>query len=140
QFQINDCDAEFALTLTLFYHTLKQIQPQTKLKTIIVSNIKEYLPPIARPLFTLAKEKKTGHRLESIASGDHWFQDLLTRFNGQKPNIKVSKDDIALFQYTGGTTGISKAAMGTHRNLVANMLQSRACLLGKNAAKGGSKI
>jgi long-chain acyl-CoA synthetase len=118
-YQINDCDAEIVICLSLFYNLIKQIQPETKVKKVIVSNIKEYLPPVAKILFTLAKEKKEGHRVE-VKSGDHWFQDLLTKYQGKKSNVKVNPDDVALFQYTGGTTGVSKGAMGTHRALVVN--------------------
>lgn len=122
-YQINDCDAEFIITLTMFYKLVKEIQPQTKAKTVIVANIKEYLPTPARILFTLAKEKKDGHYLENVASGDYWFQDLLTRYAGQKSSVTVTPEDLAIFQYTGGTTGVSKAAMSQHKALVANMLQ-----------------
>jgi long-chain acyl-CoA synthetase len=140
QFQINDCDAEIALTLTLTYNLLKQIQSKTKLKTLIVANVKEYLPPLARTLFTLAKEKKSGHRLEKIASGDHWLQDLLTRNAGRRPNLPIGPDDLALFQYTGGTTGVSKAAVSTHRALVANTLQCKAMLLGSDQDRGSREV
>jgi long-chain acyl-CoA synthetase len=50
QFQINDCDAEIVITLSPFYGMLKQIQGGTKVKHIIVTNIKEYLPPLAKTL------------------------------------------------------------------------------------------
>lgn len=127
-YQINDCDAEFVITLTLFYNLLKQIQPETKARTIIVANIKEYLPPLARTLFTLAKEKKEGHRIEALQPGDHWFQDILTRYAGRSVTVDVGPEDMAIFQYTGGTTGVSKAAMSQHKALVANMLQVHAIL------------
>jgi long-chain acyl-CoA synthetase len=127
QYQINDCDAEFVLALSLFYPLIKQIQPGTKVKTVIVANIKEYMPAAARVLFTLAMEKKGGHRIEGgLASGDMWFQDVLQRYAGRKPNVTTEPDDLALFQYTGGTTGISKGAMATHRALVANTTQIQA--------------
>jgi long-chain acyl-CoA synthetase len=119
--QLNDCDAEFVIALTLFYNLLKQVQPQTKVKHVILANIKEYFPPIAKFLFTLAKEKKDGHRVETLHSGDMWFQDVLQKHAGQKPNVDVRASDIALFQYTGGTTGVSKGAMGAHGALVANV-------------------
>jgi len=122
QYQIDDCDAEIVITLSLFYNTLKQIQSGTKAKTIIVANIKEYMPPAAKLLFTLAKEKKDGHRVE-LAAGDLWFQDVLKQNTGRKPNVQVGADDVALFQYTGGTTGVSKGAMSTHRALVSNTTQ-----------------
>lgn len=123
-FQINDCDAKIVITLTLFYAMIKEIQPKTQLKTVIATNVKEALSPPARLLFTLAKEKKDGHRVEALAAGDHWLPDLLKRYAGQKPNVSVTGSDLALFQYTGGTTGVSKAAMAAHRALVANTLQA----------------
>jgi long-chain acyl-CoA synthetase len=126
QFQINDCDAEFVIVLSLFYSLFKQIQSGTKVKHVIVTNIKEYLPAVAKVLFSLTREKKDGHRVEQLASGDFWLQDVLKRYEGQKPSIRVMPSDLALFQYTGGTTGVSKGAMLTHRNLLANMLQIQA--------------
>jgi len=126
--QINDCDAEFILTMTLFYPLVKQIQPQTKVKTVIAANIKEYLPPLAKLLFTLVREKKDGHYIENVEAGDYWFQDLLHKYDGQQANVEVSSDDLAIFQYTGGTTGVPKAAMSQHRALVANMLQTEGIL------------
>lgn len=126
--QINDCDAEFVLTMTLFYGLVKRIQPQTRAKTVIVANIKEYLPGLAKFLFTIAKEKKEGHFLEDVEEGDYWLQELLGRFDGKRPNVVVKPDDLAIFQYTGGTTGVAKAAMSKHRALVANMLQAESIL------------
>lgn len=128
QYQINDCDAEFVIAMSLFYNTVKKIQPKTKVKQVIVTNVKEYFPGAGKLLFTLAKEKKDGHRVESLAAGDVWLQDVLTQYAGQKPNVNVTPEDLALFQYTGGTTGISKAAMSTHGALVANTLQMTAVL------------
>lgn len=128
QFQLNDSEAKFAITLSLFYKTLKQIQPETRIKGVIVSNIKEYFPPLAKMLFTLAREKKEGHRIETLVDGDVWLQDVLAKYAGQKSDILVSPDDLCIYQYTGGTTGTAKAAMSTHRALVANTLQMAAML------------
>src|SRR5690606_37852496 len=94
-FQINDCDAEIVVTMSLFYPQVKAIQPQTKVKTVIVTNVKEYLPPLARVLFTLAKEKKEGHRVEALAPGDHWLQDVLVKYAGKQPQVVVGPDDLA---------------------------------------------
>ncbi|MDQ7024289.1 MAG: long-chain fatty acid--CoA ligase [Anaerolineae bacterium] len=121
--QIDDSDAKIIVTLTLFYNTIKEIQGETKAKTVIVANIKEPLPGLAKLLFTIAREKKDGHYLENVKSGDYWFQDLLTKYDGKQVNVDVSPQDLALFQYTGGTTGVSKAAMARHSALVANMIQ-----------------
>ena len=126
--QINDCDAEYVLTMTLFYDLVKRVRPKTKVKHIIVANIKEYLPGLAKFLFTIAKEKKDGHFVAELDANDHWFQDLLQNYDGKRANITVQPDDLAIFQYTGGTTGVPKAAMSKHRALVANMLQTEGIL------------
>ena len=128
EYQINDCGARIIITMSLFYKLVKKVQPKTVSQHVIVTNIKEYLPKLARPLFTLAREKKHGHRVEQLASGDYWFQDIIKSNMGSKPNVALAPADLALFQYTGGTTGVSKAAMATHRNLVANTVQMRAFL------------
>lgn len=132
QLQIDDCDAEFVLCMSLFYKTVKEIQSKTKVKSVIVANVKEYFPPLMKFLFEKTREKKDGHYIEQLAKGDHAFQDLLKRYDGRKPNVNVSPEDVALFQYTGGTTGISKAAMSTHKALVANLLQQESFLLVDN--------
>ena len=123
QYQINDCDAEIVICLSLFYPLVKKIQSGTKVKTVIVANIKEYMHPVAKFLFTMAMEKKGGHRVEELTPNDYYFQDILKQYAGQKPAVDVQPDDLALFQYTGGTTGVSKGAMATHRALVANTTQ-----------------
>ena len=127
-YQINDCDAEVVIVLSSFYDLVKSIQAKTKVKHMIVTNIKEYLPGLAKFLFTIAREKKEGHYVESLKSGDYWLQDLLKKHEGKKPNVEVSPDDVALYQYTGGTTGVSKAAMSLHSGLTANVLQQEAFL------------
>ncbi|MEO8612243.1 MAG: AMP-binding protein [Chloroflexota bacterium] len=138
QFQINDCDAEILITLSLFYARFKQIQSGTKVKKVIVTAIKEYLPGLAKTLFSMTKEKKEGHFIESLASGDVWLQDILTQYVNRKDEVDVKPSDIALFQYTGGTTGVSKGAMLSHSAMVANMLQIYAWSnsLEKQAASG----
>lgn len=127
---LKDSGAKIVISLSLFYNMLKEIQSQTPVEKIIVTNIKEYLPGLAKILFTIAKEKKEGHRV-TLQSNDVWFKDILKRYAGKRPNVQVSSEDRALFQYTGGTTGVSKAAVATHKALVANCLQCRAWLSGE---------
>ena len=127
QHQIADSGATVAITLSLFYNTIKRIQPQTNLKHVIVTNIKEFFPSLGRLLFTLAREKKDGHAIEK-RSEDHWFSELLARYDGRTALVDVGPQDRALFQYTGGTTGVSKAAVSTHYALVADTVQCRAWL------------
>lgn len=123
--QVNDAGIEVMFVLSNFYKTVQQAQPNTKIKKIIVSNLKEYLPPLLAFLFGLTREKKGGFRVE-LAPGDIWFKDLIARHKPEdRPKLDIGLDDVALFQYSGGTTGISKAAIAMHRNLVANAVQMR---------------
>ncbi|MBE2182770.1 MAG: long-chain fatty acid--CoA ligase [Anaerolineae bacterium] len=128
QIQINDCGARFVICMSLFYKLLNGIRKRTQVEKIIVTNVKDWLPAPAKILFGIAKEKKGGHYLESLSAGDLWMLDVLKQYAGKKPQSDVSTNDLAIFQYTGGTTGISKGAAATHRALVANMLHCRVCL------------
>jgi len=127
--QANDSGIEIMFVMSNFYKTIKTAQPKTKIKTMVVTNIKEALPPALRVLFTLAKEKKGGFRV-TLEPGDIWFQDLLSKYKPEdRPNIKITPDDTAIFQYSGGTTGISKAAIAMHRNLVADTLEIKSWMV-----------
>ncbi|MFZ5857846.1 MAG: long-chain-fatty-acid--CoA ligase [Chloroflexota bacterium] len=127
EYQVNDSGVEIMFVMTNFYKTIKTAQPKTKIKKLIVTNIKEGLPPLLRVLFTLAKEKKSGFRIEGgLAEGDIWFQDLLAKHaSTPRPKLDIGSDDTAMFQYSGGTTGVSKAAVATHFNVLSDTLQIR---------------
>ena len=126
--QLDDSDARICVVLTPFYPLVKSIQDQTPVERFIATNIKEYLPGLARFLFTLAKEKKEGHAVE-LQEGDEWFQDVLAAHQGgAAPAVAIEGDDLAFLQYTGGTTGVSKGAMLTHRMLSSNLQQIQAYL------------
>jgi long-chain acyl-CoA synthetase len=123
---LNESGAEIAVVLTPFYQKLKAAQPRSALRQVIATNIKEFLPIALRVLFTLVKEKKEGHRI-ALQAGDLWLSDLLRQHAGApRPSVQVNADDPALILFTGGTTGVSKAAVGTHRSLLIPGLQVRA--------------
>jgi long-chain acyl-CoA synthetase len=123
--QLNDAGLEFMIVMSMFYEKVKEVQDRTPLKKVIVANVKDALPGMTKILFTLFREKKGGHRVE-LAEGDLWFEELISKYSpGDRPKVDINPDDRAVFQYSGGTTGPSKAAVATHRNLVANTLQIR---------------
>ncbi len=124
EFQMNDSGAETIVCLSRLYPVVAKVRANTKLKNIIVTNVKEYFPPFLKTLFGLAVEKKEGHRV-TIAPDEHWFMDVLKRGSPTRPNTQVKPEDTAVLLYTGGTTGVPKAAEITHKNLVANTLQTR---------------
>src|SRR6266508_1270773 len=135
--QASDAGIEVMFVMTNFYKTIKKAQPKTKIKKLIITNLKETLPPITRLLFTLAVEKKGGHRLEGeLGEGEVWMKDLISKYKGaSRPNVEVGPDDTALFQYSGGTTGVSKGAVALHRNVVANTLQIKCWMSGLEEGK-----
>ena len=125
-YQLNDSGAETIVTMTRFYNMIKGIQPQTGLKNIIVTNIKDYFPGMLRFLYTVAKEKKEGDRV-TLAPEDHAFLDLISANAGKRPQpVAVLPEDRAVYMYTGGSTGVSKGAVLQHRNMLANALQVKA--------------
>jgi long-chain acyl-CoA synthetase len=124
--QLNDSGAKVAVTLSLTYPLVKQVRADTQVEQVIVANIKEYFPGLLKFLFTVATEKKEGH-FQDI-SGDantYWFQDLLAQASPKPEPVEVTPEDTAVLMYTGGTTGVSKGAQLTHRNMVANAIQAR---------------
>jgi long-chain acyl-CoA synthetase len=106
--------AETILLLTPFYRRIKAVQPRTALTTVVATNVKEYLPPLLRVLFTLAKERRDGHRV-TLDDGDLWLGDLLDRHRGA-PRPPVGPDDRAVILMSGGTTGTPKGVVGLHRH------------------------
>ncbi len=123
QHQLSDCGAETVFVMSRYYQPLKNVQEKTAVKRIIVTHIKTYLPSLKRFLYGLLREKKAGDKV-SLEVGDTWFKDFLDMGkNAAKPDVKVTSEDMALLQYTGGTTGVAKGAIAVHGNLAANARQ-----------------
>jgi long-chain acyl-CoA synthetase len=136
--QLNDSGAKVVATLSLTYPLVKQIRSETEVEHVIVANVKEYFPGLLKFLFTVAKEKQEGHFQD--LSGDantYWFQDLLAQAPARPEPVEVTPQDTGVLMYTGGTTGISKGAQLTHRNLVANAIQVRWWMVG---SKEGQEV
>ena len=124
--QLADSGAETMVVLSRLYPTVKAARAGTKLRNVIVTNIKEEMPPVLRALFTIVRERKDGHRTPWRRDpGTIAFRELL-RDAGEPVAAAVGPNDLALLQYTGGTTGVPKGAMLSHRALLANVLQCRA--------------
>jgi long-chain acyl-CoA synthetase len=123
EFALQECAATAAIVLSSFYNKFKSVQPRTKIRSVIATNIKEYLPPILRILFTLAKEKKEGYRI-TLQSGDSWLGKLLSQYvSTPKPTLEIKPGDPAIYLFSGGTTGTPKCAIGSHQSLVMSGMQ-----------------
>ena len=124
QYQLNDSGTETVILLDFIYPRIKRIKKDTKLKNIIVTSIKDYLPFPLNLLYPI-KQRKEGQLVKIKRDEVYLFNDLIRGAKGSLPKVNLSAEDVALLQYTGGTTGISKGVMLTHKNLVANVLQGR---------------
>jgi long-chain acyl-CoA synthetase len=126
QHALQEIGATTVVVLTSFYDKFKSIQAQTSVRRVITTGIKEYLPPHLRLLFTLAKEKKEGHRIK-LQPGDLRWEDLMRQYAGARaPTTAPSAQDGAILLFSGGTTGTPKAALGTHGALLMSALQLHA--------------
>ena len=120
--------AETIVVLNRYYEKLKAIQPQTSLRRLIATGIKEYLPFALRMGYTLLKEKEEGEHI-TLHDGDERFADLIARHHADgQPSHRVTPNDAAVILMSGGTTGTPKGVVGTHRGMVAAGLQLRAWL------------
>ena len=123
---LNEVGAETVVVLTPFYDKVKSLQARTQVRRVIATNIKEYLPAHLRLLFTLAKEKKEGHRIR-LQPGDLWWRDLMRQHAAApRPAVPLALDDPAILLFSGGTTGTPKAALGTHHALLMSAMQLQA--------------
>jgi long-chain acyl-CoA synthetase len=140
--QLADAGARVVVCLSALFPHLQAVRDRLpSLEHVIVTNIKEYFPTGLRLLFTLSKERKDGHRVSLPRDGrTHRLGSLMARASAADPRVEVHGDDLALLQYTGGTTGLAKGAMLTHRNLVANTLQVRAWFANMARPDGGEVV
>jgi long-chain acyl-CoA synthetase len=123
QHMVGSVGAETVVTLTPFYDRIKRVQPQTRIKRVIATSIKEYLPRLLSVLFTLFKEKKEGHRI-TLNAADSWLQSLLREHRqSPRPAVSVAPGDRAVILSSGGTTGTPKGVVGLHRHYIAAGLQ-----------------
>ncbi len=127
--QLNDSGAELIVTLSSTYPLIHRIRPGTKLRHVIVAEIKTFFPPLLKSLFTLLKEKQIGHRVNFAGDAQvQGFSEAMA-LGPEKPQpVELGLDDTAVLMYTGGTTGISKGAQLTHRNILVNAYQCKVWL------------
>ncbi|WP_422016201.1 AMP-binding protein [Roseateles sp.] len=124
--QLRDAGAEAMVVVELFAHTLAKVIANTTVKHVVVTGLTDMLPfakrAIGNFLIRTVKRAVPAYRLP----GSVGLRDALARGAAAafKP-VDLQPDDLAFLQYTGGTTGVSKGAMLTHRSVLANVEQTR---------------
>ncbi len=137
--QLNDSGAQTIVIFENSAHCLQSIVAKTQVKNVIVTGIGDMLGfPKALIVNSVIKYVKKMVPSWSI-NGAVKFKETLSMASKDKFKApEISHDDMAFLQYTGGTTGVSKGAVLTHKNIISNMLQARAWI--KNVIKEGEEI
>jgi long-chain acyl-CoA synthetase len=125
EFQIRDSGAETLITLDMLYPKIYKVQPAVGLKNIIVGKVQDYLPPLKKFIYPIIAQKGTENVPLEEKNGVRFYQNLKKSKAPDCTLPKVEADDLAILQYTGGTTGTAKGAMLTHKNIMVNNRQIR---------------
>ncbi|MCA1318694.1 long-chain-fatty-acid--CoA ligase [Bacillus tianshenii] len=126
EYQINDSGSQIIITLDILYPRVSKVKALTKLKDIIVTGIKDYLPFPKNMLYPFVQKKQYGIVVKVEHSGEnHLFTEVMKESQVNEIDVDIDpENDLALLQYTGGTTGFPKGVMLTHMNLVSNTTMS----------------
>ena len=130
EYQMKDSGAVAIITLDILYPRVSSVQSRTDLKHIFVTAIKDYLPFPKNLVYPYIQKKQYGIVVNVKHEGStHLLKEII---KGQPKELKAFdfnfEEDLALLQYTGGTTGFPKGVMLTHKNLVSNTSMCQAWL------------
>lgn len=129
--QLNDSQAESIVVLTNFAGVLKHALPETRIKNVIVTELGDLCGFFKRQIVNFISRRGTKKMPAwDIPNARSFYLALIVGKKCKLTPVPIKDSDIALLQYTGGTTGVSKAAMLTHRNLLANIEQCNAWIGG----------
>ena len=124
EFQLKDSGSETIVAYDLLHTRIMNVKNKTPLKNIIFTGLQEYMP-FPKNILYMYRNRKQGKSFDlPQGTGIYRWRDFLSKGQGVRlPEVDVLPEDLALLQYTGGTTGVAKGAMLTHRNLMANTYQ-----------------
>lgn len=121
--QFNDSGAKLLVTLDLLAKRMVALRPQTGIRQIIYTSIGDYLPFPKNLLFPLVAKRKKLAAAVSPAKELYRWKELLAKKETAAPAAEIGFEDTAMYQYTGGTTGVSKGVILTHGNLSRQVQQ-----------------
>ncbi|HSH25759.1 MAG TPA: AMP-binding protein, partial [Massilibacterium sp.] len=140
EFQLHDSKSKMIIVLDLLFPKVAKVKENSSLQKVIVTKLEDYLPFPKNWLYPIIEKKKQPIHVQIEYMNDVLsFKTLLKDKIKEPPTVSIdSKEDVALLQYTGGTTGLPKGVMLTHFNLVANTMQCQAWVY--KAKKGEERV
>ena len=122
EYQMNDSGAKAIITLDILFPRVSSVKNNTNLEHIIVTAIKDYLPFPKNLIYPYMQKKQYGIVVNVKHEGsNHLLREIMKIAPAKEIELEVDiENDLALLQYTGGTTGFPKGVMLTHKNLVSN--------------------
>ncbi len=140
EYQMKNSGAKAIIGLDILYPRIMKAIGNTDLQHVIVTAIKDYLPFPKNVIYPFIQKRDTGIVVKVKHEGNqHLFKEIMTRTSPKEIPVDFDFDkDLALLQYTGGTTGNPKGVMLTHKNLIANATACDAWLY--KMKKGEEKI
>ena len=131
EYQMKDSGSKIMVTMDILFPRVAKITPNTDIQHIIVTAIKDYLPFPKSLVYPFMQKKQYGIVVKVEHAGNHHlFKEIMKQeVPNEIPESFDVENDLALLQYTGGTTGFPKGVMLTHRNLVANTKMCQAWLV-----------
>ncbi|MES1037980.1 MULTISPECIES: long-chain-fatty-acid--CoA ligase [Peribacillus] len=130
EYQMKDSGAKIILAMDILFPRVSAVASRTEIEHIIVTAIKEYLPFPKNLIYPFIQKKQYGIVINVEHEGNHHlFSEIMKRKIAEEVTVPIDVDnDLALLQYTGGTTGFPKGVMLTHKNLLANTKMCNAWL------------
>ncbi|MFD6442305.1 AMP-binding protein, partial [Peribacillus sp. NPDC060186] len=130
EYQMKDSGAKIIVAMDILFPRVTAVAPRTEIEHIIITAIKEYLPFPKNLIYPFIQKKEYGIVINVEHAGNHHlFTEIMKRKIPEEVAEPVDvQNDLALLQYTGGTTGFPKGVMLTHKNLLANTKMCNAWL------------
>jgi len=136
--QFNDSGAKALITIDLLANRMIDLRKKTAIKKIVIARIGDYLPFPKNLLFPLVA-KKEGLAADVKAADEVYdWKDVIKNYSATPPSVDIKMSDTAQYQYTGGTTGVSKGVILTHENLSKQVQQVAAWF--PNLEKGTERM